>query len=247
MQIHWKNWQYWKDIMKIETLDRIFKFIYIWSLIFLVCFVLYMMTVLIISPKKDLKNRGFIFCTKQLVADLGECESGQMKCVFGAFYGDIACNCGVIYDGFANWLKGEQSAPWSNYIFEPVWQEESENPYLSNPEEDMENMALKREFMLQKHQELENIKNRSLKADETVIISDPEVEAEPEISLENTDENSSDFEQNIDDESAIGEIDNGDETAQKIEQMQPQKIKFESDKIASKAKKEVLKQENKNE
>ena len=228
--------------MKIATLDRFFKYVYIWSLIVLVSYVLYMMTVLIISPKNDLKNRGFVCCTKQLAFNLGKCESGQMMCVFKAFYKDVACNSGVIYEGLADWIKGEQNTPWANYIFEPEWQEESENPYLSNPKEDMENMALDREFMLQKHQELENIKNRNLKADENVIISDPEAENVSEPTENVTQEEFIDEkEQNIEDEALIGEISEGDKEKGKTEKLPEQKLKSNSDKIAQKAKNEVLK------
>ncbi len=233
--------------MKIHTIDKIFKFVYVFSLVLIVSFVLYMMTVLIISPKNDLKQRGFIACTRELVLKLGECESGQIGCVFTSFYKDVACNSGIISKGFTDWLKGKQSTPWANYIFEPEWQEESENPYLGNPETDMENMAFDREFMRQKEQELENIKNRALKADETVIISDPETEIEPDGEEKTEPETIEKTEQNIDDEALIGEINIGDVSQEKIEKLPPQKIKNDSDKIAQKAKNEVLKKENKNE
>jgi hypothetical protein len=231
--------------MKIHTIDKIFKFVYVFFLTVIVSFVLYMMTVLIISPKNDLKQRGFIACTRELVLKLGECESGQMGCVFTSFYKDIACNSGVIAKGFTDWLKGMQSTPWANYIFEPEWQEESENPYLGNPETDMENMAFDREFMRQKEQELEDIKNRSLKADETVIISDPETEIEPDGEEKSEPETVEKTEQDIDDEALIGEIGEGDLLKEKIEKLPPQKLKNDSDKIAQKAKNEVLKKENK--
>ena len=232
--------------MKIHTIDKIFKFVYVFSLTVIVSFVLYMMTVLIISPKNDLKQRGFIACTRELVLKLGECESGQMGCVFSSFYKDVACNSGIISKGFTDWLKGNQSTPWANYIFEPEWQEESENPYLGNPETDMENMAFDREFMRQKEQELEDIKNRSLKADETVIISDPETEIEPDGEEKSEPETVEETKQNIDDEALIGEIGEGDLLKEKIEKLPPQKLKNDSDKIAQKAKNEVLKKENKN-
>ena len=136
--------------MKTEQLDNILKYIYFLILFCIVGTAIYLTTVLIISPKNDLKNRGFIACTKSLVFNLGECKSGETGCVFNSFYQDTSCNLGVIADGFSAWIKGEQSTPWANYIFEPEWQEESENPYVGNPKEDMENMRLEREFILQK-------------------------------------------------------------------------------------------------
>lgn len=226
--------------MTINILDKIFKFIYVCFLIFVTLFAVYMMTVLIISPKNDLKNRGFITCTKQLVLNLGECESGQLVCVFKVFYNDTVCNSKVIADGFAKWIKGEQSAPWSNYIFEPQWQEQSENPYLSNPTEDMKNMAMEREFMLQKQQELENIKNKALNVNENVIISDPEAEISPKINKKTNNEVFEDLEQNIDDEAKIGEINQGSKK-KKTEKLPAPKLKSNSEKIADIAKKEVLK------
>lgn len=232
--------------MKINTIDKIFKFVYLFALIVLVSYVIYMMAVLVIAPKNDLKQRGFVACTRELVLNLGKCESGQMGCVFKAFYKDTACNSKVITNGFIAWVKGEQSTPWANYIFDPEWQEKSENPYLSNPQEDMENMALDREFMLQKQKELEDIKNRSLKADETVIISDPEAEIEPK-EEKAPQEAVEETEQNIDDEALIGEIGESDFSKEKIEKLPEQKIKSNSDKIAQKAKSEVLKEENNNE
>lgn len=227
--------------MKINTADKIFKFVYVWFLVIVAVFSVYMMTVLVISPKNDLKNRGFIACTKKLVYNLGNCQSGQIGCVSKAFYHDTACNSKVICKGFVKWVKGEQSTPWANYIFEPVWQEVSENPYLSDVENDMKNMELEREFMLKKQQELENIKNKALNVDKNVIISDPEAEFEQEIEISKEviiEENS---EQNIDDEADIGEIKKGNENEDKIEELPEPLIKSDSDKIAEKAKKNVLK------
>ncbi|MBR3501597.1 MAG: hypothetical protein IKO06_01690 [Alphaproteobacteria bacterium] len=233
--------------MKISTIDKIFKYFYVSFLTTFVCYIAYFTAVLLISPKNDLHNRGFIKCTKELVIGLGECESGQISCVFGSFYSDAKCNSDVIFAGFANWVKGKQPTPWANYIFEPAWQDESENPYLSDPAKDMENMAIDREYMLKKEQELENIKNRSLKVDENVIISDPEATDEPVTAPESEAQTESDFEQNIDDESDIGAIGNGDKTAKKIEPLPEKKIKSDSEKIAERAKNEVLKKEkNKN-
>lgn len=232
--------------MKINTVDKIFKWLYIVFLTALIIYVAYFTIVLVLSPKNDLKNRGFVACTKELVMNLGECKSGQFACVLGSFYDDTECNSAVIFKGFANWLKGKQPAPWSNYIFEPMLIDNSENPYAGNPAEDMETMQLEHDFMQQKLDELEAIKNRSLQTDESVIISDPEVDTELKIELQEP-ENETDFEQNIDDESAIGELNNGDESLRKIEQLPEKKIKSNSEEIAKRAKKEVLKEENKDE
>ncbi len=229
--------------MKINTADKFFKWLYVSFLAILVIYVIYFMIVLVLSPKNDFKNRGFVACTKELVMNLGECESGQIGCVLGSFYDDTKCNSKVIFKGFANWLKGKQSAPWSNYIFEPEFQNMSEPLSSEGMKEDMHQIELDRKFMLEKENELEKIKNKELKVQESVIISDPESEVESENDLESEPEDETDFEQNIDDESAIGEISHGDEKAQKIESLPVKKIKADSGKIAEKAKKEVLKQE----
>ena len=221
--------------MKIKTLDKIFKILYGGFLAALVAYVIYMMMVLVISPKKDLKQRGFIACTRELVLNLGDCERGQLGCVLKAFYGDTACNSKVIYKGLTAWLKGEQSTPWANYIFEPQWQEEAENPYMGNPQKDMENMALDREFMLQKERELENIKDKALKVQESVIISDPESQIEPEIEILKEEKEAENLSQDINDEADIGEISKGDKKEEKIEKLPEPKLKSNSDKLAKKA------------
>lgn len=228
--------------MKIEKIDKVFKYIYFLILFCIVSTAIYLTTVLIISPKNDLQNRGFIACTRDLVLNLGECKSGETGCVFKSFYKDTSCNLGVIADGFSAWIKGNQSTPWDNYIFEPEWQEKSENPYLSNPKEDMENMRLDREFILQKQQELENIKNGKIKANKEVIIFDPEFENIEEIVEDEViEDDEEDINQDITEESLIGEMDNGSATEQKIEKLPESKIKNDSDKIAQKAKEEILK------
>lgn len=229
--------------MKLKMLDKIFKITYVVLLIFLVIYVIYMTVVMIMSPKNDIKNRGFIACTKQLVVDLGECESGQIKCVLKGFYQDTICNSAVVFDGFGQWIKGEQKTPWANYVFEPELPENIDEDYDSDPVQDMKNMVIDREFMLQKHQELENAKNRALQTNDNVIISDPETDEEFYDEEENSEEKVAvdDPEQNIDDEAMIGEIGEGDKQKEKIEQMPEPKINSDSDKIAQKAKKEVLK------
>ena len=147
----------------------------------------------------------------------------------------------MIFKGFANWLKGKQSAPWSNYIFEPELQNMSEPLYFYDVKENMQQIELDRKFMLEKENELEAIKNKALKVQENVIISDPEVINEPIVEPESETEIEADFEQNIDDESAVGELDDGDKNAQKIEPLPEKKLKSDSEKIAEKAKNEVLK------
>lgn len=227
--------------MKINSIDRIFKWIYFGFITVLLSYVFYFAAVLLISPKNDVKNRGFVACTKELVMSLGECESGQLTCVLGSFYDDTKCNSAVIFKGFANWLKGKQSAPWSNYIFEPELQNMSEPLYFYDVKENMQQIELDRKFMLEKENELEAIKNKALKVQENVIISDPEVINEPTVEPESETEIEADFEQNIDDESDVGELDDGDKNAQKIEPLPEKKLKSDSEKIAEKAKNEVLK------
>jgi len=71
-----------------------------------------------LAPKQDLRGRGFIPCTEKMVEDLLECDRG-IWCSTKAIFANNTCVFSVIGSGFSAWLKGKQSTPWSNYIFEP--------------------------------------------------------------------------------------------------------------------------------
>ena len=80
--------------------------------VFLLMFIL-----ILIAPKQDVQKRGFVACSHQLLADLGECERG-LWCSGKAVLRCSWCDIKVIGRGLQNWAKGSQPAPWSNYIYE---------------------------------------------------------------------------------------------------------------------------------
>lgn len=87
----------------------------------LVIFIFMSLFVLVLlSPRQDLQERGFIPCTKQLAASLLDCqENSKFGCFLGAITQNTFCDIGVVAKGFEEWAKGAQSTPWSNYIFVP--------------------------------------------------------------------------------------------------------------------------------
>ncbi len=92
-----------------------------WFNIFIVIFILISMgqTILVaFSPREDRLNRGFIPCTKQLTTELIDCQS-SMWCITKAVISNGGCDLKIIGQGFRLWIKGEQSAPWSNYLYSP--------------------------------------------------------------------------------------------------------------------------------
>lgn len=130
-----------------------------WFNILMVLFILVSMgqTLLVaFSPREDKQNRGFIPCTKQLSMQLIECQSGAW-CVIKAVMKNSGCDLKVIGQGLSLWVKGEQSTPWSNYLYQPDLShlennlnENSKLFYKENPNylEDFEQVK-------QEHQKLE--------------------------------------------------------------------------------------------
>ena len=114
-------------------MDRVLKIIFYSVLGLFFVFVVYMTTVMYISPRQDLQKRGFIPCTETLVYNITGCEPGQMKCPLKYLWQDMRCNIRVIADGFVLWSRGKQERPWSNYLFEPEVIED-ENAVAENVE-----------------------------------------------------------------------------------------------------------------
>lgn len=87
----------------------------------LVVFVFMCVFVLVLlSPRQDAQNRGFIPCTRELADRLLNCgEDRKISCLFGAILRNTWCDMRVIGRGLADWTQGRQSAPWSNYLFVP--------------------------------------------------------------------------------------------------------------------------------
>ena len=111
------------------------------------CFLI-LFLLLVISPKQDDKNRGFIKCTQQMVDSLYDCER-QVWCSIKAISNNTFCDFMVIREGFKLWLNDKQPTPWSNYIFVPelndnsFFDEEIQKKYLEkNPDTQAEMMRL---------------------------------------------------------------------------------------------------------
>lgn len=163
-------------------MERFFKLLYYYLLGGLVLFVVYLTTMLAVSPKKDALKRGFIPCTEVFIQNIGECERGQTGCLLKQLSGDMKCNVSVIFEGLGAWAKGEQKTPWANYLFEPVAQAEldKELPYEGSVAADMNELEQQRLFIEQKHSELEEAKSREMQFDKDVLLSHPEKDGDAE-------------------------------------------------------------------
>lgn len=85
----------------------------------LALFVFMLILVLILAaPKQDAKNRGFVFCSQNLMDDLNDCNRA-LWCSGKAIFKTTFCDLKIIGTGLSLWAKGKQPRPWSNYIFEP--------------------------------------------------------------------------------------------------------------------------------
>ena len=84
-----------------------------------VSFYLMVMSFVLLSPKQDNLNRGFIPCTQemsqQILANKKQNPFTLAKIVINNTY----CDTKVVLSGFANWIKGTQKTPWENYFFTP--------------------------------------------------------------------------------------------------------------------------------
>ncbi len=102
---------------------RFIHLLYYFVLTLTVLFVVYLTTILALSPKNDMLKRGFIPCTTEFVNHIATCERGKIFCPLSYIWQDTKCNTRVILEGLGAWLKGKQSTPWSNYLFTPVMPE----------------------------------------------------------------------------------------------------------------------------
>ena len=120
------------------------------------------LVIVIIAPKQESKQRGFVKCTQNMVSQLIDCDKAVL-CSMKAIVSNTLCDIKVINTGISKWLKGEQERPWSNYIFEPETEnfesfidEEERAEYLQkypNVEQEMQRLNKLRE-------ELENEENK---------------------------------------------------------------------------------------
>ena len=97
-------------------------------LISIICCFFTLFILLIISPKQDIQNRGFIKCTQQMIDNLYDCNR-KVWCSIKAIGENTLCDIKVVSEGFDLWLNNKQPYPWSNYIFEP---ELDKNPYFDD-------------------------------------------------------------------------------------------------------------------
>ncbi len=77
------------------------------------------MALVFYSPRQDALKRGFIPCTQQLVKEVFACSEHKHWCMSKAIVKNTGCDFKVVFSGVKAWAEGKQSAPWSNYLFEP--------------------------------------------------------------------------------------------------------------------------------
>lgn len=109
------------------------------------------------APRVDIKQRGFVRCTTQMIDALRNCGKKQVWCASKIVLKNHACDFHVITEGVSAWLKGTQSTPWANYYFEPVIEQESdiENEELQAYYQQHLHMLEQMEEINKKHIELE--------------------------------------------------------------------------------------------
>lgn len=81
-------------------------------------FFAFLITMIILSPKQDVQNRGFVYCTQNLIEELSFCDK-KIGCSVKAIAENTWCDIKVVTTGFMDWKNDKQPLPWSNYIFEP--------------------------------------------------------------------------------------------------------------------------------
>lgn len=124
-------------------------------------FVLFFVTVFLLvlfSPRQDLQKRGFIPCTENMVSEMLSCRENKAFCMLGSVIKNSWCDSKVVLNGLGAWVKGQQSTPWENYLFEPELKETEqdeglqefydENPDVSASMEELrrQNIELKKQI-----------------------------------------------------------------------------------------------------
>ncbi len=106
--------------------------------IIFISLILFMLVLL--SPRQDSQNRGFIPCTETMVSQLSDCQnSGGIMCMFKGILQNSWCEVTVVGRGIKLWISGQQETPWSNYLFVPEkasenddFDQEARQEYLKN-------------------------------------------------------------------------------------------------------------------
>ena len=125
-------------------------------------FILFILVLL--SPRQDNLRRGFIPCTETMAENLLSCEENKFICLIKSVVKNSWCDIKVVGKGIKLWLKGEQTAPWSNYIFVPELTSEEEYARNAKIEYHKNNSDVKQEMQELKklNEELENEQNAIL-------------------------------------------------------------------------------------
>ena len=93
-----------------------------WFGILISVFMAYFLTVIIlvvISPKEDAKNRGFIPCSDTQMQNIKNCKKNRITCIICSSLQGNLCYMKVVNKGMVDFLLGRQTFPWSNYLFSP--------------------------------------------------------------------------------------------------------------------------------
>lgn len=192
-------------------MEKGFKIIFYTLLGTLFFGVLYLTTVMYMSPRQDAKERGFIPCTKELVVALQMCQAGSLGCPFRLLVKDMGCNIGVVGTGFADWVKGKQSTPWANYLFEPQLAEDEalqSDEIQTGEGSEAQSPELQAEFVRKKLQELEQAKHRQLNIQPSDLLQNPDQKPATDSISEEDDEDDV-AQDNIDDEANIKIVSSG--------------------------------------
>lgn len=121
-----------------------------------------MLVLVMLSPKYDAKNRGFVACTHNLLDGIVECDH-TIGCSMGVIIQSAWCDIKMVGSGIKNWAEGRQAYPWSNYIYEPetpknqLVDEEARIKYLEQYPDTKAEMEEKHRL----RKELENEQNTS--------------------------------------------------------------------------------------
>ena len=128
---------------------------------------LWLVILVVLSPRQDKLNRGFIPCTKAMMTDFSACEKGKLWCLMKAVFSNTLCDAGVVLSGVENWAKNKQKTPWANYLFEPeVDKEPNQHPELTKFYEQNKNIRADMAKLYKASLELEREKDEKAKPQE---------------------------------------------------------------------------------
>ena len=135
-------------------------------------FVLFFVTVFLLvlfSPRQDLQKRGFIPCTENMVSEMLSCRENKAFCMLGSVIKNSWCDSKVVLNGLGAWVKGQQSTPWENYLFESELKETEqdeglqefydENPDVSASMEELRRQNIELEKQISETEELKEEEN----------------------------------------------------------------------------------------